>query len=771
VTIASVLDPAHTGATMMSGVAGFPPIAQLSTSQASSQTGSNVYLQYQSNASSVCTATGGTPGDGWSGILNAYPGGNTPVTEYQAGVLTYGITCTGGGRSTSAQVTVTWSLAPPALIFQVFAYDLFAGAAVPFVWSSNQTSCVATGGSAGDGWGGALPGSGQVNVTESQPGSYDYTLTCGSGSQAISQTLTFNFAAPTASLSLYAPPGLRFGEKIDLEWSGRGGCTASGGGAGDGWAGPVAESGFLFPSEQTAGTYTYTISCGPAAIAAVAHATYTFSNAAPSATLTAAQPTQAIDLSVPTYPTLLTWSSNVQSCNLNYSGPVSGTLFTGYPTQGTDTQPQQIAGLYTYVLTCGYGATLATSTATITWTQQPVPKVTLKAVGNEFPLSSGGYLQWSTNVLPCIGSGGTNGDFWNGTLPYFGGPGNSSNDLVKEPTAGTYLFTITCGVGNVATAQASAIYNNDGGNVLTLTPGGVQVATGQPIDVTWNSAIGPCVGYGGSATDGWNGSHLQQGSATVIETVGGNYTLSLVCGVGAQAVEAQIQIYAAPPTDISIYFAPNNYFSSVGQAVTLGWNGYQAASCTATGGTPGDGWTGTLPYSGSMMVTESQIGSVTYGLTCQNGALSAQASVTVKWSAAPPAVTLSSSTLQATLGTPFTLTWSSTNATNCSASEDGNANGAWTGSLSDAGSASVQETTGTSHIYTISCSSINGNIQAQVTVNFTAATSGGGSGSGSSGSSSGNSSGSSHGGGDLDPVTLGMLAILAATRLRRRSSR
>jgi hypothetical protein len=767
-TLASVLDPAHTGASTMAGIAGSPPTAEISALQSAAQTGGSVQLRFSGSAGAVCTATGGVAGDGWSGVLTAYPADYSSVTETTAGVITYGMTCVSGSRSSSAQVTVTWSLAPPTLMFydQTGGYGLYPGIVNPFVWNSNQASCVATGGATGDGWGGALPGSGQVNVTESLPGTYLYTLTCGTGSQAISQTLNLTYSAPTASLQLFAQPGLRFGQSIWLLWNGSGNCTASGGGAGDNWSGPLTSNlDAVYLTEQAAGTYVYTISCGPAAIAATSQVSYTFTGGPPAASLTAAQPTQLIDLSVEEYPALLTWTSNVQPCAIDYTGPVNGNVLSGYPSQGTDTEPQQIAGTYTYTLTCGTGATLATSTATIDWVQQPDPKVTLSTEdGNEF-LLSGGYLYWTTNVLPCVGSGGTPGDGWNGKLPYYGGPGNSSAALISEPTAGTYTFTITCGVGNTASAQATAMYNNLGGSVLTLTPGGTDVVfEGQPALLTWNSSVGPCTGYGGTAGDGWSGSHSQQGNIGVVEPLGFESYLSLVCGTGTNAVEAQTRIWVyRPATQIQTQLGSNSSNGVVGHLITLNWNADEAASCTATGGVAGDGWSGTLPWFGSMTVVEAQSGSVSYGLTCQNGSLSGQGSVTVQWQAAP-SVTLISSTQAAVLGTPFTLTWSSANgASGCTASEDGGQSGGFSGSLADSGSTSIEETAGAQHTYTILCSSNNGNVQAQVTVNFSAATGTGGSGSTTGGTSSAGTGGHS-GGGDLDIKMIGLLALLVAMR-------
>ena len=134
----------------------------------------------------------------------------------------------------------------------------------------------------------------------------------------------------------------------------------------------------------------------------------------------------------------------------------------------------------------------------------------------------------------------------------------------------------------------------------------------------------------------------------------------------------------------------------------------------------------------------------------------------MQWQAAP-SVTLISSTQAAVLGTPFTLTWSSANgASGCTASEDGGQSGGFSGSLLNSGSESIEETAGGQHTYTILCSSNNGNVQAQVTVNFSAATGTGG--SGSSGGTSSAGSGGHSGGGDLDIKMIGLLALLAAMR-------
>ena len=83
---------------------------------------------------------------------------------------------------------------------------------------------------------------------------------------------------------------------------------------------------------------------------------------------------------------------------------------------------------------------------------------------------------------------------------------------------------------------------------------------------------------------------------------------------------------------------------SAGSAISLTWNSSNANSCVASGGTPGDGWMGTLSTSGAMTVTETSVGTVTYSITCAGAppAATASTSVVIKTAAAPPAATSTS---------------------------------------------------------------------------------------------------------------------------------
>jgi hypothetical protein len=71
---------------------------------------------------------------------------------------------------------------------------------------------------------------------------------------------------------------------------------------------------------------------------------------------------------------------------------------------------------------------------------------------------------------------------------------------------------------------------------------------------------------------------------------------------------------------------------TTGKSVTLTWSSTNANSCAASGGNPGDGWTGNaLAASGSLSVTETAQGSVSYTITCSAGSETAAASTSVQW--------------------------------------------------------------------------------------------------------------------------------------------
>lgn len=190
------------GLTLVSG--GVPIIVPLSSSSPLSDsikasattvmTGSPVTLTWAFAAGATCLATGGSAADGWTGTLAA--SGNKAVTESAAGTYTYGITCTAGSQTQSAQVAVavTW----PVVTASISASPTTVNASQPttLTWkSANATSCVGAGGGANDGWASnGRPVNGSVPVTEPNPPTagasetLSFTITCTSSVSKLSSS-------------------------------------------------------------------------------------------------------------------------------------------------------------------------------------------------------------------------------------------------------------------------------------------------------------------------------------------------------------------------------------------------------------------------------------------------------------------------------------------------------------------------------------------------------------------------------------------------------
>ena len=128
-----------------------------------------------------------------------------------------------------------------------------------------------------------------------------------------------------------------------------------------------------------------------------------------------------------------------------------------------------------------------------------------------------------------------------------------------------------------------------------------------------------------------------------------------------------------------------------------------------------------------------------------------------------PTVTLSTSSV--TLGGSTTITWSSINATGCTAS------GNWSGTLAASGSQTLTPSAAGTDTYSLACANAVGTSavsSATLTVTAASSSSGSGTSTASSSSTTSSSSSSSSGGGAIDLLTLLALAMCSAWRLTRR---
>ena len=570
-------------------------------------------------------------------------------------------------------------------------------------------------------------------------------------------------SAPAVVISFAASAQtLVYQQPLQLTWSASGAtqCVASGGLNGDGWPGTLAAAGTQSVTEPVIASVTYTLTCNyPGGRSAKSSVTVNWVGPAPQVTFTA---TPAILWT--TRPAMLSWTSNVAPCTLN-----GGTLSQdNLPASGSVTTTQAASGDVTYLLTCGPANDQMTVGVLV---QYVTPAVDFTANGTDRRLGQAFLLSWQTFADTCSPSGGAPGDGWS-TNSFLGGV-NISQFAPQVNAAGTYTYTLTCSSGTLTEQQSATVtFENDAPYVTASLDRAAVVFSGSPADYVtlgYNSNLSGCSFFSTPAlaatpaNDPLALSDLPQGALTLVPARSGTYGVMMSCmgqGDGLSATSTPLTLTVMPPAPptVSISLSPATLF--VGQTFTASWSSNGTSSCTKSGGLPGDAWGGGMPSgvpydapAGS--VTEVAIaGQFSFDITCQSidpasAGVSAQAALTVGTLSA----NLSSSALSVTNGGSFTLTWSSTGASSCTAL-GGGANGvSWSGSLPASGSVTQKATTSGSFTYELECGvpGLESAVQS-VTIEVSA----------------GSSAGSSASGGGGGAVDLFELAVLMRLILRGR---
>jgi probable HAF family extracellular repeat protein len=176
---------------------------------------------------------------------------------------------------------------------------------------------------------------------------------------------------------------------------------------------------------------------------------------------------------------------------------------------------------------------------------------------------------------------------------------------------------------------------------------------------------------------------------------------------------------AGPP---AVQLSANPATVAPGGTFTVNWSSSNSWSCVADSSAPP--WSGVQPTSGSVMLTAGPSpGTITLALSCYYGNQGAAAHTTVTVSYPEVSVSLTASATSVMTGQSTTLTWSSDNATSCSATGGASGDG-WQGAQPLASSKVVTESNaGTAAItltYTLTCvssvSNKSGAARASITV-------------------------------------------------------
>jgi hypothetical protein len=256
------------------------------------------------------------------------------------------------------------------------------------------------------------------------------------------------------------------------------------------------------------------------------------------------------------------------------------------------------------------------------------------------------------------------------------------------------LAAVESGVAAAATSPPTLIFRS--GNP-TISSGGKSYLYWQATNATACEASG-----------GWQGSvSTRSGQWTGALTKTTQFVLTCTGPSGSATHSTTVTVTGTPkaaPT-VTISASPSSLTS--GRSSTLTWSSTNATACSAAGA-----WSGTKAVSGSQS-TAALSADASYQLTCTGASGSATHTATVSVTHAIPTVNLAASPSTVKTGANTTLTWSSSNATSCTAS------GGWLGSRATSGSS----TTGalkTTTIYALACTGAGGTANKAATVTVAA---------------------------------------------------
>ena len=359
------------------------------------------------------------------------------------------------------------------------------GALFVMIYSSNVVPCTTSGGSASDNWAGEFNQAFyDIQLAEPDAGTLTYTVTCGSGSQTVTDTVNVEIVADAPQVTLTADKDRQVtGQPVTLTWSSNTSpCLLEGGLPGDGWAGTVGSAGSVTVTEQRADTVWYTVFCGTDPLIGYAITGVIYANI-PAPTLTASSTEVTVGEQV-----TLTWASADGSTCLATGGIGLDGWFGDRPASGSFSMTMTTVGLGDYGLRCGESldAVVQITVNPLSGVPDPPvpPNVTLSASSLFVTTGQTVQLTWrASDADSCTASGGASGDGWAGPVDKQGGSKN-----VSETMDGEYVYTVTCFAAGGINAQASQTVTMARGHVEPgKSSGGGSIG---PIDIAFFLSLG-----------------------------------------------------------------------------------------------------------------------------------------------------------------------------------------------------------------------------------------------------------------------------------------
>ena len=235
--------------------------------------------------------------------------------------------------------------------------------------------------------------------------------------------------------------------------------------------------------------------------------------------------------------------------------------------------------------------------------------------------------------------------------------------------------------------------------VLSFQGPSAPIAAGETATLSWaSSGADRCV-------SSWAGVVEVEGTASLSPQQTTVFTLQCAGLGGSATEEVTVSVSDTNPMP-SVTLATSSASVDAGDTITLTWSSENATQCSASGG-----WSGNRPVSGSES-SSALSDTTTFTLSCSGPGGSSSADVTVAVNVVIPAPTVSIAANPATVesGETTVLSWSTTNATSCSAS------GAWSGDRPVTGSATSAPLTINS-LFRLVCVGPGGSTIGATTVN------------------------------------------------------
>ena len=469
--------------------------------------------------------------------------------------------------------------------------------------------------------------------------------------------------------------------------------------------------------------------------------------------LTASSPTTPINTSIQ-----LNWNASAAtSCTAD--GGTSGDGWAGAQgLQGPVTVTSAVVAAVTYGISCTYpSGRVSRSTVTVGWTV-PQPFGYFLGRGLQVWVGAPYVISWTANTAPCsITSNTPTGP---GTGALTGLPASGSVTIVFAQAQMSGQLSLTCGPG--AGTQLAGTTFESITPAVDFTANSTDRIVGQPLGLVWHSIADYCTPTGGAPNDGWTIAQRGPDSGYLpTVTTTGTFTYSLTCTSGSVSVTAQVVVQVENNAPyVTLQVTPSTVQVSGPYQVAIMSN---IDNCYLSG-VPGlaspTEWVAAQTI--LKLFALPTVGTATLQVSCSSNGLTATSPAVVLTTVLqlpPPTVTLTTSASTVQVNQPFTVTWSSTNATSCTAIGDP----AFTGAEPTSGSTTITATTAGTLTVTLTCTGNAQSVTNNQSVTVTASTppppppvtppsSGGGGG----------------GGGGLDTWTLSALGLLILSRFRVR---